>query len=85
MDISRWWNHRTRVQSLPQPRRGDRQNLVCRPSGAGRVFGYCFRWFHHRLISDAPPAQKLVNKPGACAFSVEAIVNKLIATMWRPS
>jgi hypothetical protein len=38
-DISRWWNHRDRVRPTSQPRRGDRPDLVCRPSGAERTFG----------------------------------------------
>ncbi len=45
-----------------QPRRGDGWRAVCRPSGAGMVSSFCSRWFHHRLISAAPPAQRSLNR-----------------------
>jgi hypothetical protein len=31
-------NHRGRLSREGQPRRGDRLNPVCRPSGAGKAF-----------------------------------------------
>src|SRR5262245_12269262 len=51
-------NHRKRVKIYSQPRRGDRPASVCRPSGAPVGVFDCVRWFLHRLISAAPPAQK---------------------------
>jgi len=50
-EISRRWNRRDR-EPTPQPRRGDRPKLVCRPSGAGNISllasgGYAP--LHHRL------------------------------------
>src|SRR5215475_3692944 len=51
-EISRWRNHRIQSKTSSQPRRGDRQGLVCRPSGAGNRFLHRFRW----LRCAPPPA-----------------------------
>src|SRR5262245_18892753 len=58
-DISRWRNHRKRVEIYSQPRRGDRPASLCRPSGAPEGVFDCVRWFLHRLISSVPPGSTL--------------------------
>jgi hypothetical protein len=46
MEIGRWWNHRNRAHTISQPRQGL------------EIFSDYFRWFHHRIISYVPPAQR---------------------------
>src|SRR5262245_27981019 len=60
-DISRRCNRRTLSKTSCQPRRGDRTNSVCRPSGAGILSlldsgGYAA--LHHRLISSSASGAK---------------------------
>src|SRR5262249_51536312 len=63
-EISRWWNHRYRAADSLRPEgapdwgRSDRRRQVRRPCRDARIIGRGFRWFHHRLISVAPPALK---------------------------
>jgi len=63
-EISRWWNHRYRAADVLRPeeapdwRRSDRKYQVRRPRRDAEIIAIGFRWFHHRLISVAPPALK---------------------------
>jgi len=74
-EISRRWNRRDRDPKTREPRRGGRPRLVCHPSGARNISliasgGYAP--LHHRLISAAPPAQKIC---------VETLAGPLCATL----
>ena len=63
-EISRSWNHRykaadvLRPEGAPEWRRSDCEYQVRRPCRDAEIIGIGFRWFHHRLISVAPPALK---------------------------
>src|SRR5262245_49132266 len=59
-DISRWRNHRTRSKTSSQPRRGDKQGSVRRPSGAGNEFLNWSRW-----LRCAPPPANIRRASGA--------------------
>jgi cbb3-type cytochrome c oxidase subunit III len=63
-EISRWRHHRykaadvLRPEGAPDWRRSDRKYQVRRPCRDAEIIAIGFRWFHHRLISSAPPALK---------------------------